>query len=220
MGGRWQQRDDHGIKYGQLGTRIIGVFLVALGLFFLVSEQLSFDVGRHGWPLFIIVPGALLFLMGLAISHEGGLGAAIPGGIITTVGLLLFVQESTDTYASWAYAWALVTPGSVGVTLTLWGLIHRRWDLFDAGVQAAAAGFGLFVVLGLFFENVLGLDGAHGSVLRNTLPVMAVGLGVLVVIWNLLPRRSRSDLPASDVWRPVDEPIPPAPPTPPVPPAG
>jgi hypothetical protein len=215
MGGRWQGQDGHGTKHGQLGTPIIGVFLIALGVFFLVSQQLGFDIGRHGWPLFIVVPGVLLFLMGLAISHRGGLGAAIPGGIITTVGLLLFVQESTDTYASWAYAWALVTPGSVGVTLALWGVIHRHWDLLDAGLQAAAVGFGLFVVLGLISENVLGISGDRGWMLRNALPAMAVGLGALIVIWNLLPRRSRSDRLFSSPWNPVDGPNPPAPPTPP-----
>jgi hypothetical protein len=186
-------------------------------VFFLVSQQLGFNLGEHGWPLFIAVPGALLLLVGLAISHEGGLGAAIPGGIITTLGLVLFVQESTDTYASWAYVWALVAPGSVGVTLALWAVIHRRWDHLDAGLQAAGVGFGLFVVLGLIFENMLGISDERAWMLRDALPVMTVVLGALIVIWNLLPGRSRSGGLHSAPWHPVEGPNPP---TPPMPPAG
>jgi hypothetical protein len=94
-------------------------------------------------------------------------------------------------------------------------VIHRHWDLLDAGLQAAAVGFGLFVVLGLISENVLGISGDRGWMLRNALPAMAVGLGALIVIWNLLPRRSRSDRLFSSPWNPVDGPNPPAPPTPP-----
>ena len=112
---------------------------------------------------------------------------------------MLAFQEATGTYASWAYAWALVAPGSVGVTLTLFGLLHRRWDLLDAGLRTAAVGLGLFVGFGLFFENIIGIDeGSQESVLRDALPVMAVALGVVIVIANLLPRRSRVGRPASD----------------------
>lgn len=213
MGGRWHESDGQGDGGGRRGTLAVGVLLVLLGVFFLASEQLSLDFGRYGWPVYVIVPGLFLFVVGLAIPHESGLGAAIPGGIITTVGLVLAFQNSTDTYASWAYAWALVAPGSVGVTLALFGLLHRRWDLFDAGLRSAATGLGLFIGFGLFFENIIGVDDAHpNTVLRDALPVMAVGLGVLIVIWNLLPGRSRSGRPASDPWRPVEPPAPPAPP--------
>ena len=96
--------------------------------------------------------------------------------------------------------------------MALWALLHRRWDLFDAGVKSFATGLGLFVGFGLLFENIMGLDNSQSTVaLRDALPIMAVGLGVLIVLWNLLPSgwRGRS----SNRW------IPPAPPVPPVPPA-
>jgi hypothetical protein len=192
---------------------IAGIFLILLGIFFLASEQLSFDFGRYGWPMFVIVPGLFLLLLGLAIPHEGGLGAAIPGGILATVGLLLAFQAATDTYASWAYGWALVAPGSVGVTLALFGLIHARRDLLDAGLRTTAVGIGLFVGFGLFFENLIGIDDRQSnSVLRDALPAMAVALGVLIVIWNLLPNRSSGRHSAGDGWHAAEPPAPPAPP--------
>ena len=201
------------------GTLVVGLFLVLLGAFFLASEQWGLDLGRYSWTMFVIVPGVFLLLMGLAISHEGGLGAAIPGGIITTVGLVLAFQDATGAYASWAYAWALVAPGSVGVTLVLWGLLHRRWDLLDSGLRSAAVGLGLFIGFGLFFENVLNLDGSDSnSLIHNALPLMAVAMGVVIVIWNLIPGRARSRASGTD-WTPVQPAQPPTPPTPPTPPA-
>lgn len=194
------------------------MLLVLLGLFFLASEQFGADLSGYGWPIFVIAPGVFLLVLGLAIPHEGGLGAAIPGGLLTSVGLVLAFQYATGAYGSWAYAWALVAPGSVGVTLTLFGLLHRRGDLLDAGLRTAATGLGLFVGFGLFFENVVGVDDLNStSALRDAFPLMAVGLGVLIVIRNLLPTRSTRRA-GPNPWSPVEPPQAPTPPTVPTPP--
>jgi hypothetical protein len=209
MNDRWQQRNDRadGSWRGRLG---VGLFLILLGGYFLVSEQLKVDLGDKAWPLFVIVPGLFLLIVGLAIPHEGGLGAAIPGGIITTVGLILAAQAATDTYGSWAYAWALVAPGSVGATLFLYGLLHRRWDLLDAGLRTAAVGIGLFIGFGLFFENVVGVDqGSRTTALRDALPVLAVGLGIVIVVMSMLPRRRRGNGDATDAQNRFEPPQPP-----------
>jgi hypothetical protein len=184
------------------GGLALGVLLIVAGALFLVGEQFNIDWGRYGWPAFVVVPGAGMLVLGLAIPNEAGLGLAIPGGIIASVGLVLAFQAATDTYASWAYAWALVAPGSVGVSLFLYGLLHRRLDLLDAGLRSAAVGLGLFVGFGLFFENVIGLDdGARTTALRDVMPFLAVALGVIIVVLNVLPRPHRgSDRPAADSW--------------------
>ncbi len=184
------------------GGLALGVLLIVAGALFLVGEQFNIDWGRYGWPAFVVVPGAAMLVLGLAIPNEAGLGLAIPGGIIASVGLVLAFQAATDTYASWAYAWALVAPGSVGVSLFLYGLLHRRLDLLDAGLRSAAVGLGLFVGFGLFFENVIGLDdGARTTALRDAMPFLAVALGVIIVVLNVLPRPHRgSDRPAADSW--------------------
>jgi hypothetical protein len=119
--------------------------LVVVGGLFLAGEQLNIGWGDYGWPLFVIVPGLVLFVLGLTIRDEVGLGMTIPGGIVTAVGLVLLYQSTYDAYASWAYAWALVAPGSVGVSLFSFGVLHRKLDLVDAGLRTAAVGLGLFV---------------------------------------------------------------------------
>ena len=66
----------------------------------------------YGWPLYVIIPGITLLVVGF-ISL--GSGALIPGGIVTVTGLVIAYQAVTDDWASWSYAWALVVPGGVGL---------------------------------------------------------------------------------------------------------
>jgi hypothetical protein len=210
MSNWWDDRD----RNREHGGLVLGVLLIVLGGLFLASEQFHIDWGHYGWPMFVIVPGAVLLVLGLAVPNEAGLGMAIPGGIITTVGLILAFQESTDTYASWSYAWALVAPGSVGVSLFLYGLLHRRLDLLDAGLRAASVGLGLFVGFGLFFENVIAVDGgSRTTALRDAMPFLAMALGVIIVVLNVLPRPNRgSDRPTpSDTWHDAGASVPPVP---------
>ena len=198
MSNRWDGGDRGGDgEHGMLG---FGLLLIVLGALFLATEQFNLDLAHYGWPTFVIVPGLVLLVAGLAIPNEAGLGLAIPGGIVTTVGLILAFQEATDAWASWAYMWALIAPGSVGVTLFLYGLLHRRMDLVGGGVRTAAVGLGLFVGFGLFFENLIGIDEGHpNTVLHSGLPYMAVAMGVLIVLANLIPsRRSSHDHEGSD----------------------
>jgi len=202
MDNRWTERDGGPRRESRQGTIVAGVLFIALGAALLVNNQLNVDWDRYGWPVFVIAPGIFLLLVGLAIRNEAGLGMAIPGGIITSVGLLLAFQNATGAWASWAYSWALVAPGSVGVTIAAYGLLHRRLDLLDAGLRTAATGLGLFVGFGLFFENIVGIDSGHESTaLQNALPVVAIVLGALIVSVNLLPRPgSRSGRVGPDDW--------------------
>jgi len=55
--------------------------------------------------------------------------SVIPGSIITIAGLVLAVQNTFDLFATWAYAWALVAPGGVGL-----GIAEDRGDV---GVRPA-----------------------------------------------------------------------------------
>jgi hypothetical protein len=181
-----------------------GLLLIVVGVLFLAGQQLDINWSDYGWPLFIIVPGLVLFFLGLVIRDEAGLGMTIPGGIIATIGLLLLYQSTYDAYASWAYAWALVAPGSVGVSLFAYGVLHRRLDLVDAGLRTAAVGLGLFVGFGLFFENVIGLEETgSSSAMRAALPVLAVAMGAIIVLLSILPRpkgRAEEGQAESETW--------------------
>ncbi len=114
-----QQTQSNEARTGLVG----GAILVALGALFLAQELFSFDPGRYGWPLFIIGPGLLLFA-GMVLGGRGAGDFAIPASIVTTVGLILFTQNLTGHFQSWAYAWTLVAPTAVGLGLALYGFLY------------------------------------------------------------------------------------------------
>jgi hypothetical protein len=92
----------------------LGIVLVVVGLFALGVVLFGVDLTQYGWPLFVIIPGLTLLVVGFL---GGGAGASVPGGIVTMLGLVLAYQSSTGDWASWAFAWALIAPGGVGLGL-------------------------------------------------------------------------------------------------------
>ena len=170
------------------GAVVLGALLIVLGGVFLVTNLTGFSFDA-AWPLFIIVPGLVLLGASFAVGGEAGGGLAIAGSIVTTVGLILAVQEATGLYASWAYAWALVAPGSVGVGMFLFGTYTGRADLTSAGVRLIAVGLGLFIGFGLFFEGVIGLSGEGTPPLEGVLPIALIALGAILLVGSVVGRR-------------------------------
>ncbi len=167
------------------GSVVLGLALVALGAVFLLGQV--FDVRfDFTWPFFIIIPGGLLFLV--AVTGGGGAAAlAIPASITTAAGLLLLYQDSTGHWESWAYAWALVAPGAVGVGQMAYGWLTGRRGIVLIGSRVAAIGAVLFLVGGVFFEGILGISGRDFGVAgRIGLPAVLIALGVLLLLANVL----------------------------------
>jgi hypothetical protein len=168
----------------------IGVVLVVVGLFYLIVQVASIDLSSFGWPLFIIIPGLTLLVVGF-ISL--GTGAAIPGGILTMVGLVLAYQNSTNHWASWAYAWALVAPGGVGLGLFLQGLRERNAGLIRQGRSLMLIAVLIFMVLFVFFESILDISGINDAPLvRAALPALFIVIGILLLARSIQNSRKRS----------------------------
>ncbi len=68
----------------------LGVLLVVLGALFFAGQAIGFDLGRFGWPLFVIIPGLAVSGVGLVVG--GGTGERITplGAGVTMVGMILF----------------------------------------------------------------------------------------------------------------------------------
>jgi hypothetical protein len=167
------------------GGLIVGLVLILLG-----GAALLVQVGGHsiGWPIWIIVPGLALILGAVAVGGSGGAGMASFGGIVLMTGIVLAVQQATGLYQTWAYAWALVAPGGVGVGLSIYGLLARRGDDLRAGLVTLFVGIVLFLVGFLFFEGVLGLSGDEFSAWADVaVPLALVGIGILVIIGAFVP---------------------------------
>ena len=165
----------------------LGVVMVVVGLFYLVVQVIGIDLSSFGWPLFIIIPGLTLLIVGFVSL---GTGAAIPGGILTMVGLVLAYQNSTGNWSSWAYAWALVAPGGVGVGLFLQGLRERNVGLIKQGRSLMFVAFLIFMIGFVFFESILNLSGMNDTpIVKAALPALFIVIGILLLARSI--RNSR-----------------------------
>lgn len=173
------------------GVAILGGLLVIVGVGWLVMRELRLDpigaIAEAGWPYFVIVPGVLLLLLALLPSPPRGLGFAVAGSIVTTVGVVLLYQNTTGHFESWAYAWALVGPAAAGLGMLLYGLVFGQRDLVPIGTRLLAVGAAVFVAGYWFFETIFATGRAPID-LGAWWPVVLVAVGVAVVLVGLLGR--------------------------------
>jgi hypothetical protein len=178
------------------GPILAGLFLILAGAVLLVGQQTEFHID---WPIWILVGGIATLGMAIVLGYSGpgadaaGTGIAVVGGIITAVGGVLAVQDATGAYASWAYAWALVAPGGVGLGLLVYGLAVGNGETARGGLGALITGLVLFLVFFIFFEGVLDLTTLGDDWLTGSVgPLILVGLGVLFIVGAMLPGPWRS----------------------------
>lgn len=162
--------------------KILGFLMVALGVFFLFGQWFQLKLGLWGWPFFLIVPGIVLFMLGLTNDTPANHPLIIVGSVVTAVGLLLFYQNLTNHWASWAYAWALVAPTAIGIGEMIYGSRNRHPEAVSAGRRIAIIGLAIFAVGALFFELVIGISGFG---LGNwAWPALLIGLGLFLLLRN------------------------------------
>src|SRR5579859_2072721 len=166
----------------------LGIVLVVVGFFFLVMRIFDIDLSSYGWPLFVIIPGLTLLVVGFVSL---GTGALVPGGIITMTGLVLAYQNATGDWASWSYAWALVIPGGVGVGLLLQGLRTRDQQLLKQSRTLLFWSLMIFMIGFVLFESVLNVSGIdYGIVGKAALPALLIVIGVTLLARSFQRGRS------------------------------
>ncbi len=161
-----------------LMTFYLGILLLAWGLIFLVAQFLGGSFWSYIWPFFVILTGAAFFA-GMQAGGQRLSGLAIPGSIISMVGLILLVQNTFHQWHTWAYAWALIIV-SVGIGL----LIHSRYGGQEgarrAGLYLVRLGVILFLAFGIFFELLFFLLGEHhASTIFWSVALIAVGFYII-----------------------------------------
>jgi hypothetical protein len=168
-------------------TVALGVVLVVLGAFALIVQFTGFDAGGS-WPLFVVIPGLTLLVIGF-ISL--GTGALIPGAILTVIGLILAYMNATQDWPAWAFAWPLVAPGGVGLGIYLQGLRKHDSHLLRQGrvlMFVAALIFMIgFVIFGTIFK-ISEVD--YGWFGKAALPVLLIVIGIVLLARSI--QRSRS----------------------------
>ena len=96
-------------KMKRRGNIAGAILLIGVGAFYLAMAVVpgfrEVAYGKTTWPLQIIALGALFFVAGI-FSFSPAL--FIPGSIVTGVGGILYYQNLTGNWGSWAYVWALI----------------------------------------------------------------------------------------------------------------
>jgi hypothetical protein len=175
------------------GETALGGLLVLLGILVLAGQAVDLEVGEVGWPVFVIVPGLALLGMGLTAAGRVGEVLAMVGGVVSVNGLVLLVQNATDRFDTWAYAWTLVFLVGPGIGRWLVGVVRGRRDLAAGGGWLIAVGLVGFLVLAVVFEVIIGIGGrGDGAAGRYGLAALLIGAGLVLLGRRLLAARRTS----------------------------
>ena len=169
---------------GGNSTAALGIVLVVVGIFALAVVLSGYDLTQNGWPLFIIIPGLTLLIVGFV---KFGAVATVPGGIVTMLGLVLAYANNTGDWPVWAYAWALVLPGGIGVGMYLQALRdHDQQDL-RTGRTLMFISLMIFLIGFVLFESILGISGRDyfGNVGKAALPALLIIVGVILLVRSI-----------------------------------
>ncbi|HVH62844.1 MAG TPA: hypothetical protein VNA65_04505 [Candidatus Dormibacteraeota bacterium] len=176
------------VPYPSRGRRFgssaaLGMVLIVVGIFALVVVLAGIDLTQYGWPLFVIIPGLTLLVAGFL---SFGQGASIPGGAITVLGLVLAYQNSTGDWASWAYVWALIVPGGVGLGMYLQAMRDRDQHALKTGRTLMFIALMIFAIGFVLFESILGISGRdYGIFGKAALPALLIVIGLILLVRSI-----------------------------------
>jgi hypothetical protein len=160
-------------------TRALGLLLLGVGAWILIARFIHIDLGSWLWPFWVIVPGGLIMALGFRDTHRSNEGLVVFGSIVAVTGIILFVQNITGQWQSWAYAWALLFPGSIGLGQYLWGKRTGNAAAVRSAEKTIQVALVLFIAFSVFFEVVLGIGGFRlGAAGRIVVPVLLIAAGL------------------------------------------
>lgn len=176
------------------GTLIAGSILIAFGLIALAGQFLHIMDWGFLWPLVVIAFGSVFFLAMVTGGRQAA-AFAIPGSIISGIGLVLMVASITGHWEAMSYFWTLIVM-FVGVGIYIMGWYGGDIGQKQSGWRVIKIGFILFVIFGGFFEMLFS---------SNSLifPVLLILLGGYLIL-------SRSGLFGRRPEEPSDNSLPPA----------
>jgi hypothetical protein len=158
-----------------------GLLLILIGAAFLFAQLAPqyfewFDI-ENAWPLIIVAFGGLMLLIGIL---TGTPALAVPACIIGGIGGLLYWQNATGNWETWAYAWTLI-PGFVGIGIILSGLLSGQ---VNQGLREGGRTLIVSAVMFAIFGSFLG----GGDVFKWMFPIVAILGGVVLLVQNVLKR--------------------------------
>ncbi len=137
------------------GTVVLGIFIIAIGVLFLIFNFIPGLNAGNTWPIvfFILAVGFFLPPFLWPSAQRGLAGLFIPGSIMLVLGLIFGYDVLTEDWVSWAYAWLLI-PAAVGFGLWL-GSTVGNWGKgsTQTGLWMLAIAAGLFAICASIFGS-------------------------------------------------------------------
>jgi hypothetical protein len=174
-----KERETMNIKRNT-GMLVAGAILIGIGLLSLAQQIFrGFQFWSYMWPFIIIGVGGMFFI-GMFVGGKSLAGLAIPGSIIGGLGVMMFLQNLTSHWESWAYSWTILLV-LVGLGIFIMGLYQENEHNRQSGLRIMRVGAILFIIFGGFFELVFSTFQRTG-VGQYIFPALLVVLGVYLVV--------------------------------------
>ena len=172
------------------GRNTAALSLIGLGVLFFLAQITGFGFLGMLWPFFVIVPGAI-FLYFAITGDASKAGLAVPGAMITGTGAILFYQNLTDHWASWAYIWALY-PVFLGLALVFVG--RRTGNKRTLHTGDGFVKWGLLAFIGLWALFELFIFGGNSQIITVLVPLALIGAGIVLLTRNRSGHKPKSPL--------------------------
>ncbi len=156
----------------------LGIILILLAAWFTAQKfypALANIIPPFAWPMWIVIAGGIILLIGLLV---GAPGMAVPACIVAGIGGILYYQNATGDWASWAYMWALI-PGFVGVGTVLAGILGQD---FKRSVRQGLNLILISLVAFLVFAAAFGGLAILGPYKKYALAVFFLILGLWFIV--------------------------------------
>ncbi len=165
---------------------ISSIGLIVLGLVLLAYQLIpglrAWYTLTFSWPMTVIMVAFVLLIIGLLTGTPDML---VPACIVGGIGGILYWQNATGNWGSWAYVWTLI-PGFAGTGTLLAGVIQGKRKEIKEGGEAILTSAVLFVIFGAL------LGGLFSELALETYwPVILIVLGVVIFVKALISSRPR-----------------------------
>ena len=157
-----------------IGALIAGTILILFGLMALAGQVFTRIDWGFFWPFIVIGFGALFFVAMYAGGRQAA-AFAIPGSIVSGVGLVLLIQNITGHWESVSYFWTLIIL-FVGAGIYMMGRYAGDKNQEQSGFRVIKVGFILFIIFGAFFEMIFSSFG------NMIFPILLIVLGGYLVL--------------------------------------
>ena len=162
---------------------VAGSMLILFGLLALLGQLFrGWNIWNNSWPLAIVGAG-VLFFVAMFLGGKSAAGLGIPASIITTVGLILFVQNLTDYWESWSYAWTFIVI-AVGFGNFVMGTYSENLSARHAGLRTMGSGLLLLVLFGTFFEGLIFTEHNLRWLGQLIFPIALILIGIYVLLFR------------------------------------